>query len=66
MPFENSKGNLLWGIYIYIYIYIYIVWWLIKNRGNFKFIISNENMADKRNCKSGFILCIEMICGNGL
>jgi len=65
MSFENSKGILLRGIYIYM------AWYLIKNRGNFTFIIINANMADKRNCETGstlatLILCIEMICGNGL
>ena len=47
-----------------------MAWCLVKNRGNFTFIISNENMADKRNCETGstlatLFLCIEMICGNG-
>jgi hypothetical protein len=51
--------------------YAFMVWGLIKNRGNFTFIISNENVANKRNCESGstlakLILCTEIICGDWL
>ena len=59
MSFENSKGNILWGKK---YIYVYMMWCLIKNRGNLTFIISNENMADKRNCKTGSTLAKIILC----
>jgi len=50
--------------------YALMAWFLIKNRDNFTFKISIENMADKRNCEKGstlamLILCTEIICGNG-
>jgi len=50
--------------------YAFMARYLVKNRDKFNFKISNENMADKRNCETEstlatLILRAEMICGNG-
>jgi len=46
--------------------YAFMAWRLINNKGNFTFKISNENMADKRNCETESTLATLVLCIQGV